>query len=66
MKATTDAWVVPKDEEDEDEGDGEEVMQALFEEEEAEEETDVDSDGEAADEIYELYWFILCRERNLF
>ena len=52
MKATTDAWVVLKDE---DEGDGEEVMQALFEEEEAEEETDVDSDGEAADERYELY-----------
>ena len=49
MKATTDAWVVLKDEADEDEG---EVMQALFEEEEAEEETDVDSDGEAADKIY--------------
>ena len=55
MKATTDAWVVLKDEEDKDEGDGEEVLQALFEEEEAEEETDLDSDGEAADEIYELH-----------
>ena len=55
MKATTDAWVVLKDEEDEDEEDGEEVMQALFEEEEAEEEIDVDSDGEAANEILELY-----------
>ena len=55
MKATTDAWVVLKDEEDKDEGDGEEVLQALFEEEEAVEETDLDSDGEAADEIYELH-----------
>ena len=55
MKATTDAWVVLKDEEDKDEGDGEEVLQALFEEEEAEEETDVDADGKAADEIYQLY-----------
>ena len=54
MKATTDAWVVLKDEEDEDEGDGEEVMQALFEEEEEGEETGVDSDGKAANEIYEL------------
>ena len=52
MKATTDAWVVLKDEEDKDEGDGEEVLQALFEEEE---ETDLDSDVEAADEIYELH-----------
>ena len=52
MRATTDAWVAL---EDEDEVYGEEMMQASFEEEEEGEETDVDSDGEAANEIYELY-----------
>ena len=52
MKAITDDWVALEDEE---EGEGEEAMRALFEEEGEEEDTDVESDGEAAAEIFELF-----------
>ena len=56
MKAITDAWVALEDEEEDDEGgEGEALMHTLFGEEEEEEETDVDSDGEAAEDIFELF-----------
>ena len=41
--------------EDDDEGEGEEIMQTLVGEETEEEETDVESDGEAAEDIFELF-----------
>ena len=49
IKAITDAWVALEDEEDE-EGEGE-----LFAEEEEDEETDIVSDGDAVEEVYELF-----------
>ena len=49
IKAITDAWVAPEDEEDE-EGEDE-----LFAEEEEDEETDIESDGDAVEEVYELF-----------
>ena len=49
IKAITDAWVALEDEEDE-EGEDE-----LFAEEEEDEETDVESDGDAVEEVYELF-----------
>ena len=55
MQAIADDWVALEDEEDEEEGEGEEAMWALFEEEVEEEYTDVESDGEAAAEIFELF-----------
>ena len=55
MKAIADDWVALEDEEDEEEGEGEEAMRALFEEEGEEEDTDVESGGEAAAEIFELF-----------
>ena len=55
MKAIADDWVALENEEDKEEGEGEEAMRALFEEEGEEEDTDVESDGEAADEIFELF-----------
>ena len=45
IKAITDAWVAL-----EDEGEGE-----LFAEEEEDEETDIESDGDAVEEVYELF-----------
>ena len=47
MKAIADDWVALEDEE--------EAMLALFEEEGEEEDTDVESGGEAAAEIFELF-----------
>ena len=52
MKAIEDDWVALEDEE---EGEGKEAMLALFEEEGEEEDTDVESGGEAAAEIFELF-----------
>ena len=49
IKAITDAWVALEDEEDED-GEGE-----LIAEEEEDEKTDIESDGEAVDEVHELF-----------
>ena len=49
MKAITDDWVALEDEEYED-GEGE-----LFAEEEEDEETDIESDGDAVEEVYELF-----------
>ena len=49
IKAITDDWVALEDEEDE-EGEDE-----LFEEEEEDEETDIESDGDAVEEVYELF-----------
>ena len=49
IKAITDAWVALEDEEDE-EGEDE-----LFAEEEEDEETDIESDGDAVEEVYELF-----------
>ena len=43
-----------EDEEDEEEGEGEEVMRALFVEEENDE-TDAESDGDAVEEVFELF-----------
>ena len=54
MKAITDDWVALEDEEDE-EGEGEEVMRELFAVEEEDEETDPESDGEATEEVFELF-----------
>ena len=51
MKAITDAWVALEDMEDED---GED------------EETDVESDGEAVEEVHELFQANSVRERKLF
>ena len=47
IKAITDDWVALEDEEDEE---GE-----LFAEEEEDEETDIESDGDAVEEVYELF-----------
>ena len=56
MKSIADDWVaLEEDEEDEEEGEGKEAMRALFEEEVEEIDTDVESDGEAAAEIFELF-----------
>ena len=57
MKATTEAWIALEDEEDEDDGNEEDTMKELFGVEGAdeEEETDVESNGEAATEIFELF-----------
>ena len=55
MKSIADDWVALEDEEDEEEGEGEEAMWALFEEKVEEEDTDVESDGEAAAKIFELF-----------
>ena len=60
IKAITDDWVALEDEEDE-EGEGE-----LFAEEEEDEETDIESDGDAVEEVYELFWSHSVRERKLF
>ena len=49
IKAITDGWVALEDEEDE-EGEDE-----LFAEEEEDEETDIESDGDAVEEVYELF-----------
>ena len=46
--------VALEDEEDEEEGEGEEVMRALFVEEENDE-TDAESDGDAVEEVFELF-----------
>ena len=47
VKAATKAWIVLEDESEEEEIDGEE--------EEKEEETDVETDGEAVEEVFELF-----------
>ena len=47
VKAATEAWIALKDESEEKEIDGEE--------EEKEEETDVETDGEAVEEVFELF-----------
>ena len=47
MKAITDDWIALEDQEDEEEGTGED--------EEEDEETDVESDGEAVDQVFELF-----------
>ena len=52
IKAITDAWVALEDEEDED-GEGENGEGELFTEEG--EKTDIESDGEAVDEVHELF-----------
>ena len=62
MQTITEDWVALEDEEDEEEGEGEEVMRALFVKEE-DDETDAESDGDAVEEVFELFW--LCRERQL-
>ena len=49
IKAITDDWVALEDGEDE-EGEGE-----LFAEEGEDEETDIESDGDAVEEVYELF-----------
>ena len=54
MQAITESWFALEDEEDEEEGEDEEVMRALFEEEE-DEDTDVESDGDAFEEVFELF-----------
>ena len=48
MKAATEAWITLEDESEEEEIDG-------GEEEEKEEETYVETDGEAVEEIFELF-----------
>ena len=58
MKATTEAWIALEDEEEEDDDNEEDTMKELFGVEgadEEEEETDVESNGEAATEIFELF-----------
>ena len=47
VKAATEAWIAVEDESEEEEIDGEE--------EEKEEETDVETDGEAVEEVFELF-----------
>ena len=47
VKAATEAWIALEDESEEEEIDGEEV--------EKEEETDVETDGEAVEEVFELF-----------
>ena len=47
VKAATKAWIALEDESEEEEIDGEEV--------EKEEETDVETDGEAVEEVFELF-----------
>ena len=47
VKAATEAWITLEDESEEEEIDGEE--------EEKEEETDVETDGEAVEEVFELF-----------
>ena len=54
MQAITENWVALEDEEDEEEGEGEEVMRALFVEEE-DDKTDAESDGDAVEEVFELF-----------
>ena len=58
IKAITDAWVALEDEEDE-EGEDE-----LFAEEEEDEETDIESDGDAVEEVYELFYPIQSEKEN--
>ena len=55
MKAIIGEWVALEDEEDEEEGEGEEGMRELFAVEEEDEETDPESDGEATEEVFELF-----------
>ena len=50
MKAITEDWISL-----EEEGEGEEVMRELFAVEEEDEETDPESDGEATEEVFELF-----------
>ena len=50
VKAATEAWIALEDESEEEEIDGEEE-----EKEEKEEETDVETDGEAVEEVFELF-----------
>ena len=45
MKAITDDWIALEDQEDEEEGEGEE----------GDEQTDVESDGEAVNQVFELF-----------
>ena len=47
LKAATEAWIALEDESEEEEIDGED--------EEKEEETDVETDGEAVEEVFELF-----------
>ena len=47
VKAATEAWITLEDESEEEEIDGEE--------EEKEEETDIETDGEAVEEVFELF-----------
>ena len=54
VKAATEAWIALEDESEEEEIDGEEE-EIDGEEEEKEEETDVETDGEAVEEVFELF-----------
>ena len=47
MKAATEAWITLEDDSEEEEIDGEEK--------EKEEETDIETDGEAVEEVFELF-----------